>query len=152
MANSYFDDLVVGQAMRHARGKTITDVDNVLLSNLMLNTADGHFNEHAAAQSSFGGRMVFGLVIAAIVVGIASEDTAENAVAELGLSAMRFRQPVLHGDTLYASTEVIGLDHSPGGDRGEAVFHHWGLNQNDDIVFECDRRVLLLRRRERAHG
>jgi 2-methylfumaryl-CoA hydratase len=141
----YFEDFQVGQRIRHARGKTVTEMDNVLLSNLMLNTADGHFNQHTASVSSFGERMVFGGVIAGLVIGLSAAETGESAVRELGLDKMRFRLPVFHGDTLYAASEVLELASSPSG-GGRVGFHHWGFNQRGEVVFECDRSVIIAAR------
>jgi len=36
----------------------------------------------------------------------ASQDCVENALEELGLDNIRLSKPVIHGDTLYAYTEV----------------------------------------------
>ena len=145
---AYFEDFSPGATMRHARGKTISELDNVLLCNLMLNTADGHFNADSASRTSLGRPVVFGGVVAGVVIGLAAEDTAEEALAELALDAVRFRRPVFHGDTLYAVTEV--LEASPRDDvpqrAGEVTFHHWGLNQAGEVVFECDRTVLVAKR------
>jgi itaconyl-CoA hydratase len=132
--------------MRHARGKTVEPLENVLITNLVMNTAEGHFNEHAMANSMFKQRITFGGVTASLVIGLASQDTAENALAELGLNKIRFRAPVLHGDTLYAYTEVLEAKDSNRADAGEVLFRHWGVNQNDKIVFEGERRVMIKRR------
>ena len=59
-------------------------------------------------DTAFGQRLVFGLVTASLVIGLTTQDCAENAVAELGMDGLRFRAPVFHGDTLYAYSEVIG--------------------------------------------
>lgn len=133
--------------MRHARGKTIGELDNVLITNLVMNTAQGHFNEVSMQGTKVGQRLVFGGVTAAMVIGLASQDTAEQAIAELGLDKMRFRVPVLHGDTLFAYTEVISVQ--PALDQphaGEVHFRHWGVNQRDEVVFEGERRTLIRRR------
>jgi acyl dehydratase len=140
---TYFEDFSVGQRMRHARGKTVTDVEVETLCHLVMNTAAGHFDEHAMSASPFGRRIAFGGITAAIVIGLAMEDTAEEAVEEVGLDAVRFRTPVVVGDTLYALTEVIAIDDV----AGIVTFRHWGLNQKGDVVFEGDRRVRLPRRR-----
>lgn len=142
----YFEDFRVGQRMRHGRGKTVTEMDNVLLSNLMLNTADGHFDAHQASRSAFGERMVFGGVIAGIVVGLSAAETAEAALRELRLDAMRFAKPVFHGDTLYAVSEVLEAASHVDGEAGIVRFRHVGLNQRDELVFECERSVLVARR------
>lgn len=144
--DNYFEDFTVGDVFRHARGKTVTEMDGVLLTHLVMNTAQGHFNEHLMAASPFGGRIVFGGVIAAIVIGLAYQDTGEQALAELGLDGVRFRSPVQHGDTLYASTEVVALEDAEREDAGIATLKHTGTNHNGDVVFEGTRRVLLKRR------
>lgn len=144
--DTYFEDFVPGAQMRHARGKTVEALENVLITNLVMNTAQGHFNEHAMAATPFRHRITFGGVTASLVIGLASQDTAENALAELGLDKIRFRTPVLHGDTLYAYTEVLAVKDSERPDAGEVRFCHWGVNQDDKIVFEGERRVLIKRR------
>jgi acyl dehydratase len=74
---------------------------------------------------------------------MASQDTSENSLAELGMTNIRFKVPVFHGDTLYAYTEVLEKRDAGREDAGEIVFRHWGVNQDDKVVFEGDRRVLV---------
>ena len=144
--DNYFEDFDVGDSFRHARGKTVTEMDGVLLCHLVMNTAQGHFNEHLMGQTPFGGTIVFGGIITAVVIGLTYEDTGEQALAELSLDGVRFRSPVRHGDTLYASTEVIDKKDGDRDDAGEVTFRHRGVNQNEEVVFEGTRRVLLKRR------
>ena len=144
--DNYFEDFTVGDLYRHARGKTVTEMDNVLITNLVMNTAQGHFNEDHMSRSEFGQRITFGGITAAIVIGLASQDTAENAVAELGLDGVRLLSPVFHGDTLYAYTEVLDVRDTDDEQTGIVEFNHWGVNQREEIVFE-GRRTTLLRRR-----
>jgi len=98
----YFEDFEVGERMRHARGTTIGEVENQMVTKLVMNTADAHYNEHKARQTVFGQRVVFGLVTGSVVIGLATQDTAEQALAELRLDKLRFRAPVYHGDSLTA--------------------------------------------------
>ncbi len=157
--DNYFEDFDVGDVYEHARGKTVGEIDNVLITNLVLNTAQGHFNEHMMAAGPIGHRITFGGVTAALVIGLAMQDTGEQAVAELGLDKIRFRTPVLHGDTLYAFSEVVekrDFDARAAGRHdlarynpaqvGEVLFRHWGVNERGQVVFEGERRVLLKRR------
>jgi acyl dehydratase len=144
---NYFEDFAVGRRMRHARGITVGEVENQLLTKLVLNTADAHFNEHRMAATPFGRRLVFGLVTGSVVIGLATQDTAENALAELGLDRLRFRAPVFHGDTLYAYTEVLETRAAERADAGIVRFKHWGTKQDGTIVFEGERTVLVKRRR-----
>ena len=145
-ANNYFEDFTPGLVIRHSRGKTVEALENQFITNLVMNTADGHFNEHLMKQTPFGTRIVFGGVTASIVIGLAAQDTAENALAELSLTGLRLKHPVVHGDTLYAFSEVIDKEDGDRKDAGVVRFRHIGLNQDDKIVFEAERRVLMRRR------
>jgi len=142
--DGYFEDFPVGLVLRHARGKTISELDNVLITNMVLNTAEPHFNEHAARQDPmFRHRIVFGGVTVAMVIGLSAQDTACNAVREIGMDNIRLFAPVYHGDTLYAYSEVLAaaLDSSTG--AGIVTFEHRGFNQDNVLVFTGERRVLI---------
>jgi acyl dehydratase len=146
-ADNYFEDFEVGAVFRHARGKTVEAIDNVQITNLVLNTAQAHFNEDAMRDNPmFDQRVSFGGVTIALVVGLAMQDTGEQALAELGLDKIRLKAPVFHGDSLYAYSQVLALEAAERDDAGIVGFHHWGVNQDDVVVFEGDRRVLLKRR------
>jgi acyl dehydratase len=142
----YFEDFVPGTVMRHARGKTVEAAEHVMITNLVMNTAQGHFNEVVAKATPFGQRMTFGGYTAALVIGLSAQDTAENALAELSLDKIRFATPVFAGDTIVAFTEVLGVADSDDPAAGIVHFKHWGVNQNDEVVFEGERKVLVKRR------
>lgn len=149
--NNYFEDFNVGDIYEHARGKTVEGLENVLITNLVLNTAQAHFNEHLAETLPQKHRITFGGVTASIVIGLAMQDTGENAVEEVSLDKVRFRVPVLHGDTLYAFTEVVTKEEEPADARGYREvglvhFRHWGVNQRGETVFEGERQVLIKKR------
>ena len=144
---SFAEDFTAGERWRHARGTTVGEVESQLLTKLVLNTAQAHFNEHVMEGSPFGdGRLVFGLVTGSLVIGLATQDTAEEAIAELGLTDVRFTTPVHLGDTLYALTEVEAVDDAGRDDAAVVRFRHWGINQRDEVVFEARRAVLVRRR------
>jgi itaconyl-CoA hydratase len=149
--SNFFEDFAVGDVYEHARGKTVEGLENVLITNLVLNTAQAHFNEDFAQSLEQKHRITFGGVTASIVIGLAMQDTGENAVEELGLDRVRFRVPVLHGDTLYAFTEVVNKEDEPVDSRGHKNvglihFRHWGVNQRGETVFEGERRALIKKR------
>lgn len=154
-SNNYFEDFSVGQVIKHARGKTMCEQDNVGITLQVLNTAEGHFNEHAMQQNVMGRdgwdrRLQFGGVTISMVIGLAMQDTGENALREMKLDKIRLKSPVFHGDTLYAYSEVLDTATAPQDDAGLVTFKHWGVNQNDTIVFEGERTVLIKRRSHNA--
>ena len=144
--DNYFEDFAAGQKMRHARGCTVDEVENQLLTKLVMNSADGHFNQQKMEKLPFGQRLVFGLVTGSNVIGLATQDTGENALAERSLDGLRFRAPVFHGDTLTAFSEVLETRDAEREDAGIVRFKHWGVKQDDTIVFEGEREVLIKRR------
>jgi acyl dehydratase len=155
--SNYFEDFNVGDVYEHARGKTVEGLENVLITNLVLNTAQAHFNEHLAESLPQKHRITFGGVTASIVIGLAMQDTGENAVEEIGLDKVRFRVPVLHGDTLYAFTEVVAKEIEPVDSRGHrdvglVHFRHWGVNQRGETVFEGERTALIKKRSFTTEG
>jgi len=143
--DNWFEDFRPGARFRHTRGKTITELENVLITNLVMNTADAHFNEQRMAERPIGTSIVFGGVTASLVIGLASQDTSDNLIEDRGIENLALRTPVVHGDTITAATEVLSAE--PLDDvSGLVRFHHWGLNQRGDIVAELDRTVVVARR------
>ena len=53
----YFEDFNAGETLRHHRGKTLTEMDQVLITNLVMNTAAGHFDEEIMKDHMFGQRL-----------------------------------------------------------------------------------------------
>ena len=108
MPGKYFEELEVGMKFKHALGRTVTEMDNVLFSALTMNTQPLHVDEHFASKTEFGQRLVNGLYTLGLVVGLTvSELTEGTIVANLGYDKVVHPNPVFHGDTIYAESEII---------------------------------------------
>jgi len=149
--NNYYEDFVVGDKYIHPRGRTVTEMDNVMVTHMTMNTASPHFNEELMKKwvvGKFGGqRVVMGGFTISLVVGLTSEDLSENALAEVFLDKIRLPTPVYHGDTLYAESEVLGKEDAkdhPG--AGVVHFKIVGKNQRGEPVFEGERKLLIKKR------
>lgn len=142
----HFEDFKVGDVFKHARGKTVKESDAVTICNMVMNTASGHFNDHAMKETVIGESLVYGGVTISMTIGLASQDTAENAIRELGMTNLQLKFPVIHGDTIYAYSEVLDVKDTNVDGGGEVHFRHYGVNQNDKIVFIGERSVLLKKR------
>ena len=145
-ADNYFEDFEVGAKIRHARGKTVTPLENVYITNMVMNTAHGHFNEDAMSKTPFGQIISYGGVNFSLVLGLSSQDCVENALAELGLDNIRLSKPVVHGDTIYAFTEVLAKEDAEQDNAGIVTFRHYGFNQREEQVAQVDRRALIKRK------
>jgi len=150
MAGKYFDELHVGDVIQHSRGRTLTEMDNVLFSALTMNPQPLHINEDfAQKQTEFGQRIVNGIFTLGLVVGISVPELTEGTiVANLSYENVRHPHPLFHGDTLYVESEVIEKRPSRSKpDRGIVRFRHTGRNQQGIVVIEVERTVLMLKRR-----
>jgi itaconyl-CoA hydratase len=145
--DGWFESFDIGQRWRHARGATVDEVENQMLTKLVMNTAQEHWNEASMKDSEWGSsRIVFGLITGCLTIGLASQDTGEHAIRELGLDGIRFTSSVFHGDSIYAYTEVLDAAPSEREDAGIVTFQHWGATADDRLVFQCRRKVLIKRR------
>ena len=84
--------------------------------------------------------IVFGLVTGSIVIGLATQDTAENAIAELTLDKIalhRPRPPRRHVVRLHRSAQHQDRQRNPPA-AGIVRFKHWGANQDATVVFETE--------------
>jgi acyl dehydratase len=147
---SYFEDFTIGDTLVHQRGRTITETDNHMFTSLVMNTAELHFNQDLVdrdPKNYFDGRrVVYGGVVLSFVVGLASEDTSENAIAELEMDNGRHTNPVFHGDTIYAESTVLEKHDSDRADGGVVKFRLVGKKPDGTIVLEIDRSVLIKRK------
>jgi len=80
------------------------------------------------------------------VAGLASEETTENALAELSMDNGRHTNPVFAGDTLFAESLVTGKRDADRPDAGIVSFKLLGKNQDGKVVLEIDREVLIKRK------
>ena len=148
MPGKYYDELEVGQRIRHANGRTVTEMDNVLFSMLTMNSQPLHSNEDFASRSEFGQRIVNGIFILGLVVGLSVPELTEGTiVATLGYDRVVSPNPTFHGDTVYAESEVLEMRESRSRpDAGIVRLKHWGHKPDGTIVLEAERTVMFLRR------
>ena len=148
MAGRYFDEFEVGQTFKHGITRTITEADNVWFSALTHNPAPLHLDEEYMKGTEFGARIVNSCLTLSFMVGISVGDTTVGTtVANLGWDEVRFPKPLFHGDTIRIETEVLALrDSKSRPDNGIVTFMHRAYNQHDDLVGECKRSALMLRK------
>lgn len=153
MPGKFFDDLHAGMRFRHTNGRTVTEMDNVLFSALTMNTQPLHLNEDFAAKTPFGARIVNGIFTLGLVVGLTVPELTEGTiVANLGYEHVTHPNPVFHGDTIYAETEVLEVRPSRSRpDVGIVRLKHWGKKPDGTVVVEFERTVMFLRK-EAANG
>jgi acyl dehydratase len=150
MAGRYFDEWQVGDKVAHAVTRTVTETDNVLISALTHNPQPMHLDHEAAAQSEFGKPLVNSIYTFGLMVGVSVSDTTLGTlVANLGYDKLVFPNPVFVGDTLRSESEctaVRGSKSRP--NAGIVTWEHRSFNQRGDLVCQCSRSALLLKKPE----
>ena len=149
MPGKYFDDLEVGARYQHPTGRTVTEMDNTLFCALTMNTQPLHLNADFAGKTQFGQRIVNGLFTLGLVVGLSVSDLTEGTiVANLGYDKVAHPNPVFHGDTLYAETEVLEKKESSSKpDQGIVRVKQIGRKQDGTVVVELERTIMFLKRK-----
>jgi len=124
MAGLYFEEFTVGQTFDHPIRRTITETDNVLMSTMTHNPAPLHLDAEYMKGTEFGQPLV---------------NSCE----------VRFPKPLFCGDTIHIQTEVLELrDSKSRPDNGIVIFAHRAYNQHDELVGECKRSALMMRKPE----
>ena len=148
---NFFEDFKLGQPICHAVPRTITSGDVALYigltgSRFALPSSDTFAKilgyDHAPIDDMLVFHMVFGRTVA---------DISLNAIANLGYANCRFAMPAFPGDTLIATSEVIGLKENSNGETGVVYVHTTGWNQHDEIVLDFVRWVMV-RKRDKARS
>jgi acyl dehydratase len=148
MPGRYFDEWQVGDRIEHSVRRTVTETDNVLISTLTHNPQPLHLDHEAAATSEFGRPLVNSIFTFGLMIGVSVEDTTLGTlVANLGYDALRFPNPVFVGDTLRSETECTAVRESKSRpNAGIVTWTHRSLNQRNELVCECTRTALLLKK------
>lgn len=143
----FFEDFEEGDIYKHPYGRTVTETDDVWVTNITLNLNPMHFNEAYAAETEFGERLVNGLYVIALAVGMSVIDVSQNATANLGYDNVRHHKPVFHGDTLFAESEVLNKRESESRDHvGIVETELRAYNQDGEKVLSLTRTPMVLKR------
>ena len=145
----YFEDFVVGQIFEHRLTRTVTQMDNMLFSNMTLNPQPLHIDRHfCETETEWGQPLMNSLFTLGLMIGISVTDlTVGTTIANLGMTEVKFPHPLFENDTVHVTTEIIGKRESKSRpDAGIVDFHHRTYNQDDKLVAECKRQGFMRKR------
>ena len=145
----YFEDFAVGRVFTHRLRRTVTQMDNMLFSNMTLNPQPLHIDAHfCATETEWGKPLMNSLFTLGLLIGISVNDTTVGTtIANLGMTDVRFPAPLFEGDTVRATTEVLAARESKSrSDAGIVEFLHRAFKQDDALVAECRRSAFMRRR------
>ncbi len=145
----YFEDFEVGKTYQHRYTRTVTQMDNILFSNMTLNPQPLHIDRHfCETETEWGQPLMNSLFTLGLMIGIQVSDmTVGTTIANLGMTDVRFPAPLFEGDTVHCETTVVSKRESrsrPG--AGIVEFHHKAFKQDGTLVAECRRNAFILMR------
>lgn len=152
---TYYEHFQVGETILHTRGRMIGDSEHVMFTSQVLNTAQIHFNQDlvendpAMQRQSGGKRLVVGTYVLAVCMGLASQDTTENAKRILRLKEARHTAQVFPNDTVYARTTVLDKQEGDDPSAGIVTFRLDGLKADKKTVCVQAEYEALVKRRPR---
>jgi acyl dehydratase len=145
----YFEDFEVGRLYEHTLRRTVTEMDNMLFSNMTLNPQPLHIDRHfCETETEWGQPLMNSLFTLGLMIGMSVNDlTVGTTIANLGMTEVKFPNPLFQGDTVRSSTEIVGKRESKSRpDAGILEFHHRAFNQDGKLVAECRRQAFMKRR------
>ena len=144
----HFEDFTVGAVLRHRLTRTVTQMDNMLFSNMTLNAQPLHIDAHfCATETQWGRPLMNSLFTLGLMIGISVNDTTVGTtIANLGMTDVTFPHPLFEGDSVHCTTQVAGKRLSKSrADAGIVEFLHRAYNQNDVLVAQCRRQAFMLK-------
>jgi 2-methylfumaryl-CoA hydratase len=149
-SGNFFEDFRLGQVIQHATPRTISVGDVALYNALYGPRFAVQSSDEYARGLGYPRSPIDDLLVFHIVFGKTVPDISLNAVANLGYADCRFLKPVYPGDTLTASSEVIGLKENSSRKTGVVYVRSRGRNQHRQDVLEYCRWVMVRKRDEAA--
>ncbi len=148
MSGKFFEDLEVGMEFKHLPHRTITETDNLLFTALTHNPQPLHLDAEFAKTTQHGKIIVNSLFTLGLVIGLSVGDTTlGTTIGNLGMEKTEFPNPVFIGDTIRVTTRIAKRRESKSKpDRGIVWFEHLGINQREEIVCDCLRKGMMLRK------
>jgi 2-methylfumaryl-CoA hydratase len=145
---NFFEDFRVGQVLKHATPRTITEGDVALYTALYGPRFAIHSSDEFARSLGMARAPVDDLLAFHMVFGKTVPDVSLNAVANLGYANGKFGVPVFPGDTVTTTSTVTGLKQNSNGKTGVVYVNSVGKNQQGQIVLDYSRWVMVNKRDE----
>ncbi|MDX2155264.1 MAG: MaoC family dehydratase [Hyphomicrobiaceae bacterium] len=145
-AGNFFEDFKVGAVIRHAAPRTITSGDVAIYQACYGSRFAVQSSDVLARRIGYAAAPVDDLLVFHVVFGKTVPDLSLNAIANLGYADVRFLAPVTTGDTLTATTEIIGLRENSNRESGVVYVRSEGHNQRGERVVTLVRWVMVRKR------
>ena len=142
----FFEDFGVGQVLRHATPRSVTEADQALYIALTGSRFALHSSSVFARALGLPRAPLDDMLVFHLVFGRTVADISLNAVANLGYADCAFGVPVYPGDDLTAESRVLALRETANGKTGVVWLRSTGTNQRGETVLEYVRWVMVNKR------
>jgi 2-methylfumaryl-CoA hydratase len=147
-AGRFFEDYAVGDVIKHAVPRTIKMGERALYHALYPARHALHSSDMFAQSCGLPFSPLDDLITFHTVFGKTVPDVSLNAVANLGYAQGCWLTPLWPGDTITATSEVIGVKQNSNGKTGIVWVRTTGQNQHGEVLMEYVRWVMVRRRAE----
>lgn len=117
--------------------KTISDADLLMYAAVSLDTNPAHFDDGFAAAGPFGQRIAHGMLTGGLISACLGTKLPGPGTIYLS-QELRFRRPVLIGDSITATVEVLALE-----DKGRVRLSTRCVNGDGETVIDGEALVLV---------
>ena len=146
----FFEDYAVGEIIAHAVPRTIKMGERALYHALYPARHALHSADTFAQSCGLPFSPLDDLVTFHTVFGKSVPDISLNAIANLGYAEGRWITPLWPGDTIAATSEVIGLKQNSNGQSGVVWVRTTGRNQHGEVLLTFVRWVMVRKRGDGA--
>ncbi|KPF71684.1 dehydratase [Bosea sp. AAP35] len=144
----YFEGFEIGAVIEHRLTRTVTQMDNMLFSNMTLNPQPLHIDAHfCETETEWGRPLMNSLFTLGLMIGISVNDTTVGTtIANLGMTDVTFPAPLFEGDTVNCTTEIVAKRESRSRpEAGIVEFLHRAYKQDGTLVAQCRRQAFMRR-------
>ena len=143
----YFEDYNINDNINHSVPRTITEGD----ISIYLATTGSRFainySQEFSKDIGFKKIPVDDILLFHMVFGRTVPDLSLNAIANLGYAEVIFHKPVFVGDTVSASSKIIGLKENSNKKTGTVFVKSVGTNQHGENVLSYYRWVMMRKKK-----
>ncbi|SFI43351.1 Acyl dehydratase [Bosea sp. OK403] len=145
--NLYYEDIELGAQFESAP-HSVTPADIAAFADVTRDHHPLHLDEGYARSRGFPAVIAHGLYGLSLMEGLKSELKLyeETSIASLGWDAVRFKAPVVAGDSLRVRFRFVEKRPTRNPDRGIVVEALDLINQRDEVVTEARHVSLILTR------
>ena len=139
----YLDELEPGQVFEHPRGFTFTTTNMLDFARTFMQANPVYLNRQYACDIGFPDLLASPQMVFNVTLSLGVQNDSEKAIANLGYYQVQFLKPVYPGDTLRAFTKVLERKDRGPDKAGITLIRTVGVNQNDAVVLQYDRKIMV---------